>query len=79
VRVVGSAAQRLVSDERFARGLSWTTGGMGWDGSAGGETASSSSSEVELVEGQHRRAQQMRGSGEDERGDLLDSCSQFCS
>jgi hypothetical protein len=50
---------------------------MGWDGSAGGETAISS--EVELVEGQHRRAQQRRGSGEDERGDLLDSLSQFCS
>jgi hypothetical protein len=48
----------------------------------GGETASSSSSsssKVELVEGQHRRAQQRRGSGEDERGDLLDSLSQFCS
>jgi hypothetical protein len=49
---------------------------MRWEGRA---ASSSSSSKVELVEGQHRRAQQRRGSGEDERGDLLDSLSQFCS
>jgi hypothetical protein len=72
--VVGSAAQGFVSNERFGRGLSWTTGGMGWE--CGRETATSS--EIELVEGQHR-AQRGEEAREDQRSDLIDSCSQFCS
>jgi hypothetical protein len=78
VRVVGSAAQRLVSDERSGRELSWTTGGMGWMGVREGRQLAAA---VRLSwwrdsTGEHNREEEAR---EDERGDLLDSCSQFCS